>query len=78
MAVMTKTYTVYAHWDPEARVWCSTSDVPGLVIEADTLEEFEATMKELVPEMLAANEGVHDARVPVELITRRHHEICVA
>lgn len=78
MTVMTKPFTVQAHWDPEAQVWYSSSDVPGLVIEADTLEAFEEAMKELVPEMLAANLGIHDARVPVELITKTQHELAVA
>lgn len=78
MAAMTKTFTVEAHWDPEARVWYSTSDVPGLVIEADTMPEFEEAMRELVPEMLAANLGIHDARVPVDLVTKTHLELAVA
>ena len=54
---MPKTYHVEAHWDPEARVWTSESDVPGLVIETATLAEFEALMRQLVPEMLEGNGG---------------------
>jgi hypothetical protein len=75
---MAKSYTVEAHWDAEARVWHSTSDVPGLVIEAETMEEFEQLMKDLVPEMLAANADVHDVSVPVELIIKRSHVLAVA
>ena len=37
-----RSYYVRAIWDPEASVWTSQSDVPGLVIEANTLTEFEA------------------------------------
>ena len=52
---MRKTYHIEALWDPEARVWVSRSDVPGLVIETATLAEFEAIMLELANEMLADN-----------------------
>lgn len=39
---MPKTYHAEALWDPEAKVWETNSDVPGLVIETATLAEFEA------------------------------------
>jgi hypothetical protein len=52
---MRKQYRVEARWDPEAGVWTSNSDVPGLVIEAPTLAEFEALALALVPEVLADN-----------------------
>jgi Domain of unknown function (DUF1902) len=58
-------YYVKAIWDEEASVWCSESNIPGLVIEADNLSELENLMNELAPEMLSANEGIHNARVPV-------------
>jgi len=54
---MRKLYHVEARWDPEAKVWVSESDVPGLVIETATLAEFEALMRQLVPEMIEDNEG---------------------
>jgi hypothetical protein len=54
---MRKTYHVQALWDPEAKVWVSNSDVPGLVIETATLAEFEALMRDLAPELIAANDG---------------------
>lgn len=53
---MKQSYFVAAIWDAETSVWCSESDIPGLVIEADTLADFEQLMNELAPEMLAANE----------------------
>jgi hypothetical protein len=55
---MRKTYHVEARWDPEAEVWVSSSDVPGLVIETATLAEFEALVRTLAPEMLADNENL--------------------
>jgi hypothetical protein len=52
-----RTYHVDARWDPQAEVWVSSSDVPGLVIETATLAEFEALMRHLVPEMIEDNGG---------------------
>ena len=63
---MRKTYHVQAQWDPEAKVWFSSSDVPGLVIETATLAEFEAVMRELIPELIADNQGGEGAVVSVE------------
>lgn len=60
---MRKLYHVEAQWDPEAKVWVSKSDVPGLVIETATLAEFEALIHQLVPEMTEDNEGVGGALV---------------
>ena len=57
------TYHVDARWDPEAKVWSSHSDVPGLVIETATLAEFEALMHQLVPEMLSDNVDAVEAAV---------------
>jgi len=48
-------FHVYAHWDEEAKIYYSESDIDGLHIEADTLEEFEATMLILGPQMIVAN-----------------------
>ena len=62
---MPKTFHVQALWDPEAKVWVSQSDVPGLVIETATLAEFEALMRVLVPEMIADHHGT-DGAVSVE------------
>ncbi len=48
-------FHVHAIWDEEAKVFFSNSDIVGLHIEAPTLEEFEATMKALAPEMVLEN-----------------------
>ncbi len=63
---MAKSYHVEALWDAEAAVWTSTSNIPGLVIEAADLAEFEALLRELAPQLLAANGEVADGQsVPV-------------
>lgn len=69
----TKTYSVSCQWDPEASVWyVADSDVPGLVTEASTLEEMEAKLIRMIPELLALNEGLErPVAVPFELIARK-------
>jgi predicted RNase H-like HicB family nuclease len=67
-------FKVTAFWDPEASVWVAESeDVPGLVTEADTVEQLVAKLRTMVPELLEANgilgTGVED--VPIRLIAER-------
>lgn len=72
---MHQSYYVKASWDPEASVWISETDIPGLVIEADTLAEFEAAMVELAPEMLAANQSLENVRVSVDFTAQREFAV---
>ena len=48
-------FNVTAHWDDEAKVFYSDSDIVGLHIEAQTIEEFEDLMMELAPGLVMAN-----------------------
>ena len=75
---MQHTYHVKAIWDPEASVWISETDIPGLVIEADTLAEFESLLESLGPEMLAENSGIHNAKIRVEFSASSERELNVA
>ena len=50
-----RTFTVRAIWDEEAEVFYSESDIEGLHIEADTLDEFESIIMELAVELVVAN-----------------------
>ena len=70
----TKPYTVTCQWDAESSVWSvSESDVPGLVTEADTLDEIERKLLLMIPELLNLNEpGSASAAVPFELIARKN------
>jgi hypothetical protein len=52
---MSKAYYVRACWDEEAGIYYSKSNVPGLVIEAESLPEFVAIAEQLVPELLHDN-----------------------
>jgi predicted RNase H-like HicB family nuclease len=70
---MNKPYFVRAEWDADAGVWVATSDdVPGLVTEAATIEDLDAKLKSMVPELLDANGCMPaDGQVAVELLARR-------
>ncbi len=48
-------FSVIALWDEEAKVFYSESDIDGLTIETATIEEFEAVLLELGPDMILAN-----------------------
>jgi hypothetical protein len=50
-----RSFTVRAVWDEDARVYYSESDILGLHIEAPTLDEFEAIMMEVAPELVVEN-----------------------
>lgn len=72
---MKDTYFVRAVWDPEASVWISETDIPGLVIEANTLTEFESLVFELAAEMLAANAHLQPHGVSVDFSAQRQLEL---
>lgn len=48
-------FKITATWDPEAGVFYSQSDIPGLHVEAATFDEFVALVCDLAPEMIADN-----------------------
>ncbi|WP_425994547.1 DUF1902 domain-containing protein [Caulobacter sp. DWR1-3-2b1] len=70
-------YHVEAEWDAEAGVWTSSSNIPGLVVEAATLPEFLELVHALAPELLAENLGVR-GKVPLELRAHGLIELAVA
>ncbi|CAN1541607.1 Domain of unknown function DUF1902 [Caulobacteraceae bacterium] len=74
---MSERFHVQADWDAEAEVWVSTSDIPGLHVEADTLGEFMELVEALAPEMLAGNLGIKGP-VPVEIRANRTLDLKVA
>lgn len=52
---MPKRYHIRAKWDGDAGVWVSSSNIPGLSIEAETIAEFRELAAILAPEMMADN-----------------------
>lgn len=50
-----KELVVRAEWDDEAKVWfVAESDIPGLVAEGATVEELEAKLRVIVPELASS------------------------
>ena len=56
-----KEYLIHAIWDAKAGVFYAQSDVPGLNVEAATLQELLEVLQDVVPELLAANGGKREA-----------------
>lgn len=52
---MPSVFQVTALWDTEAQVFHSKSDIPGLVIEAETFDEFVKLVHDLAPEIIGHN-----------------------
>ncbi len=73
---MPQTFIVTAQWDDEAKVFTSTSDIPGLVVEADTFEEFVSLVEALAPEILEAN--LPHVKRPYHLDIQSHRSLAVA
>jgi hypothetical protein len=73
---MAKAFTVTAVWDPDAEVFTTTSDIPGLVVEAATFKEVVDLVRSLAPEVIAANVPGALAPHTVQIVTRR--ELAVA
>ncbi|SEP76659.1 protein of unknown function [Devosia sp. YR412] len=48
-------FNVTAHWDNDTMVFYSQSDIIGLHIEAKSIEEFEAVLVDVKPDLLIAN-----------------------
>ena len=69
-------FKVTATWDPEAQVFTSTSDVPGLVVEAETFEEFVSLVETLGPEVLEAN--MPSVKRPFQFDIELHRTLAVA
>jgi len=63
-----RTFVVTAIWDEEAGVFYSQSDIDGFHIEAATIEEFEALLMEIGPEMALANHLLPGADPHVSLV----------
>jgi len=67
--------TVLAFFDAEAQVWVAESeDVPGLITEADTVEQLIAKLRVMIPELLEENDGGDvPPDVPFSVMLRELH-----
>ena len=73
---MASSFSITAIWDDEAKVFTSSSNIPGLVVEADTFEEFVSLVEALAPEMLEAN--LPAIKRPYHLDIQSHRVLAVA
>lgn len=75
-------YNIQVFWDAEAKVWVATSeDVSGLATEADTLENLNDKLREIIPELLILNgalEEDYQGLIQIELICHRQEIISLA
>jgi hypothetical protein len=69
--VAARTYVIAAHRDEEAGVWISSSDIPGLVIEAESENEFRELAAALGPELLRDNGMTGSRRIELHLPGRQ-------
>ena len=53
-------FFVTAVWDEEAKVFYSDSDIVGLHIETETIEEFREILVDIAPELILANHVTND------------------
>jgi len=59
---------ISAEWDEEAKVWVATSDdVPGLAIEASTMDALIERLKIVIPELMEMNTRHEQSDFPFEL-----------
>ncbi|MDR0323471.1 MAG: DUF1902 domain-containing protein [Treponema sp.] len=46
-------YTILLTWDDEAQIWyCTSGDIPGLILESDSLDVLVERTRHAAPELL--------------------------
>ena len=64
---------VYAEWDHEENVWiASSNDIPGFIVEAESIETLSAKLQSIVPELLFLNERKTDEEIIIEVLARKY------
>lgn len=78
-------WTIRAEYDPDAKVWyVIDADIPGLAVDAATLEALAAKAGTMLPDLLEihADEIVDPARLEgphrIRIIAHHEHEFPVA
>jgi hypothetical protein len=67
---------VKAAFDPDARVWfVESSDIPGLNLEAASVEELRDKLPGAIADLLEQTTGDADREVPIELIAHAHTRV---
>jgi hypothetical protein len=72
---MSREITIQARWDGEASVWIATSsDVPGLVVEAETWPAMTEEVRIVLPELLEVS-GVRGDRLSLTFKAEEHLDV---
>ncbi len=67
---MARPIVIHADWDPEASVWvATTTDLRGLVTEADTIEALRAKLPGMILDLLEEY-GVSDLPASIDIVAR--------
>ena len=75
---MARPTVIHADWDPEAEVWvATTSDMRGLVTEADTIEALRAKLPGIILDLLE-EQGVSDLPASIEIVARASDRLIAA
>jgi hypothetical protein len=75
---MSRLITINARWDPEAGVWIATSsDVAGLVVEADTWPAMIEEVRLVLPELLELS-GERGDNLSLTFRAEEHLEVASA
>ncbi len=66
------TLDIYAEWDAEAGVWVAASeDVPGLIMEAASMDELMERLQIIIPELMELNCQISGQDFPFRVISER-------
>ena len=71
-------FQVTAFWDPEAGVWVAESeDIPGLVVEAESMNELVPELNKIIPALIAENHMTkpRDSRVHYHIVAHIDNSI---
>lgn len=67
---------IKAIWDDDAKVWVATSEnMPGLVTEAETIEQLEAKLSAMIADLLGDDDR---AEIPIHLIAEQSKKLNIA
>jgi predicted RNase H-like HicB family nuclease len=67
---MARPIVIHADWDPDARVWvATTTDLRGLVTEAETVEALRAKLPGMILDLYEEN-GDSDLPASIEIVAR--------
>jgi predicted RNase H-like HicB family nuclease len=75
---MARPIVILADWDAEAGVWvATTSDLRGLVTEAETIEALRAKLPGMIHDLLEEY-GISDLPASIEIVARASDTLTAA